>query len=173
MSNNFQIIKNNIKPGDILLSRLKKDPISKTIRGITQSHWSHSSIYIGDNKIVESNWNGVRIQPLEEYSKPEYVVGLFRITPELTEQETKGLIKFVRKQIGIHYGYLQLLWQLILRLFGKSEDPDWALDVDKGLICSELIALSYAHIGRALTELEPSQTEPVDLDSSSKTIRIV
>jgi hypothetical protein len=170
MQNNFQTIKANLKPGDILLSRKPGSPISETIQGITRSKWSHSFLYIGDDKIIDIISSGVKIRKLEAYT--EYELGLFRVTPDLTEEEVQKLIKEMRKLLGIHYGWLQLLWLAFLRLLGKNEDPDWGLDVDTGVTCSEAITKAYLKIGKHFKNLPPSEMEPADLDESAITVRI-
>jgi len=169
---NHQKIKDEILPGDILLSCHKRHPISKVISGITRSNWSHTFLYIGDNKIIESDWDGVVIKPLDHYLNDTYRVGLFRVTPELTEEESKQVIVEARKMLGIHYGFWQLIWQFILRVCCKSEDPDWALNVDSGVICSEMVAKAYKKIGKKFKNLPPHQMEPVDFDDSPITVRI-
>lgn len=169
---NHKSILENIKPGDILLSRNKKNAISTTIASITKSNWGHAFLYIGDGKILESNSHGVVINPLSHYFNTKYDVGLFRLKEELSTEQIEKLIKKARKLLGIKYGYLQLLWFLILRIFGKSEDPDWSLDVDKGMVCSELIATAYEFVDVKFKNLPPHQIEPADLDESNKTVRI-
>lgn len=169
---NHQAIRDNIRPGDILLSCHKKSPISKTIAGVTRSNWSHTFMYIGDGKILESDWDGVVINPLSHYLNNEYRVGLFRVFPDLSEDKIKEVIKAARKMLGIHYGFFQLVWQFILRICGKSEDPDWSLDVDTGVICTEVVAKAYQKIGVRFKNLPPHQMEPVDFDDSPITVRI-
>ena len=170
---NHKAITDNIAKGDILLSRKTHSPISEVIQGVTRSMWSHSFLYIGDNKVIESDWDGVVIHPLDRYLNNKYSVGLYRIKPELTEDEAEQLVIQARKLLGIHYGYLQILWQLVLRLVGKNEDPDWSLDIDKGMICSEMMAAAYEKISRRIKELPPHQMEPADFDDSPITVRIV
>lgn len=170
--NNHNAIINNIKPGDILLSRNKKHPVSITIANITKSNWSHVFLYIGEGKIIESSIHGVVINPLSHYLNNKYDVGLFRTKEKLSPEQTKKLIDRARSLLGIKYGFLQVLWLAILRLFGKSEDPDWSLDVDTGMICSEMIAHAYEYIGIKFKDLPPHQIEPEDIDQSNQTIRV-
>lgn len=170
--NNHQAIRLNIKPGDILLSRNLESPISKIIRGVTHSVWSHSALYIGDGKFIDATTDGVIIRSLDYYLSGRFSIGLFRVEPELSEKNIKQVIQEARKQLGIKYGFLQLVWQGILRLFGKSEDPDWAIDMPFIMICSEAIAKAYAIIGIKFKDIDPSQIEPVDLDESEITVRI-
>ena len=169
---NFDVITKNIQTGDILLSRKPGSKISEIIQGVTRSKWSHSFLYIGENKIIESGWDGVVIRHLADYFNGKYELGLFRVQPELTVDEQSKLVKTARKMLGIHYGFLQLLWGAILRLFGKSEDPDWNINMSKGMICSEMMARAFKRINRPIKDLPPAQMEPVDFDDSSATIRI-
>ena len=170
--NNFYAIKANIQPGDILLSRAKDSPISTTIAGITHSLWSHAFLYIGDGKIIDAIYKGVKIRKLDSYLTSEYSLGLFRYITPLTEDQQTKIVSAARKFAGLQYGWLQLGWQLILRLFGKSEDPDWALEVKPGVICSELVAKAYDKIGIRFKDIPPYQMEPVDFDESAFTVRI-
>jgi cell wall-associated NlpC family hydrolase len=170
--NNYQAIKGNIQPGDILLSRDVRSPISTVIGGITHSCWSHTFIYIGDNKIIDAIYSGVKIRPLDDYFQGEYALGLFRYITSLTPEQQIELIKAARKFSGLSYGWFQLGWQLILRLLGKSEDPDWGREVKPGVICSELVAKSYDKIGIRFKNIPPYQMEPVDFDESPFTVRI-
>jgi hypothetical protein len=170
--NNHQAIRDNIKPCDILLSRNKRHPMSSIIAGITRSNWSHAFFYIGDNKIIESAVGGVAIRPLDKYLNDIYSVGLFRLEKDLTEEQVKKVIKTARKLSGLEFGYLQLVWMFILRLFRKSEDPDWGLDVSEGVMCSELVAHAYESIGVYFKNLPPFLIEPADIDESTATVRV-
>lgn len=170
---NFRLIRELIKPGDILLSRKPGSPISEIIQDVIRSRWSHSFLYIGNDKIIESDWDGVVINPLSKYFDGNYELGLFRIQPELTKEEQVKLIDAAFLAVGTKYAYLQLVWGFILRLLGKSENRKWNIDTSKGMICSELIARCYKKIGRPLKNLPPSQMEPADLDESKITIRLV
>lgn len=169
---NHQLIRDNIIKGDILLSCHKTHPISQVIAGVTKSNWSHAFLYIGDDKFIHSFFNGVEIKPLDFYLNDEYRVGLFRHKPPLGEGVADKVIKAARKMLGIHYSFLQLFWQLILRICGKNEDPDWSLDVSPGMICTELIAKAYETVGIRFKDLPPHQMEPVDFDDSPITVRI-
>jgi len=170
--NNFNVIRSNIQTGDILLTRGIYSPISEVIAGITRSYWSHTVLYIGNNKIIESVYSGVKINPLDVYFTGENAVGLYRYINALTPERQAILVKFARKYAGLEYGWLQLMWQLILRLVGKNEDKDWNLDVSPGMICSELVARSYESVGIKFKNLPSYQMEPVDFDESPFTVRI-
>lgn len=171
--NNHPELRSKIKAGDILLSRKHGDTISHAIQKVTGSKWSHSFCYIGDGKIIDSDWKGITCKSLEYYLNNEYEVGLFRVTPELTEEQTKNFLDKFRSYLGIKYGYLQLIWQFILRVLGKSEDPDWGIDVDPGMICSEAMSRAFRWVGKVIKpKLHHSQIEPVDFEESMITIRI-
>ena len=170
--NNYQKIIQNLKPGDIILSRVPGSPISETIMGVTRSKWSHALMYIGNNKIIESDWGGVVIHPVTKYANNKYELGLFRYNPELSETDIAKIIKLARKKLGIDYGWFKLLWLGFLHLIGKSEDPDWKVQLPKGMICSQLVSYAYLKAGFPLKNLPPELMEPTDLDESDYTIRI-
>jgi len=129
-------------------------------------------LYIGEDKLIDAIWSGVKIRPLNDYFHGEYSLGLFRHITLLTVEQQTYLVKAARKFAGLDYGWLQLGWQLILRLLGKSEDPDWGLEVKPGIICSELVAKAYKKIGIRFKDIPPYQMEPVDFDESPITVRI-
>jgi len=170
--NNHQVIKDNIQPGDILLTRGLHSPISTVIAGITRSNWSHTVLYIGENKLIDAIWSGVKIRPLDDYFNGQYSIGLFRYITPLTEEQQIQVVLSARKFAGLQYGWGQLAWQLVLRLLGKNEDPDWGLNIKPGVICSEMVAKAYQKIGIMFKCLPPYQMEPVDFDESLLTVRI-
>lgn len=168
-----QEIRAVIQPGDIILSRVPGSLISDTIQDLTNSKWSHALLYLGDNKIIEATNHGIVINPLIKYFSNKYQIGVFRISPELTPEETTQLIKAIRKKLGIDYGWLKLAWLGFLRLVGKSEDPDWSVKLKGGMICSELVAWSYKQIGRPLKDLPVQLMEPQDLAQSKFLHRVI
>jgi len=171
MQNN---ILHNIQCGDILLVRNKSSTLSIIIAGVTHSNWSHSVLCLGDRQILNDTEVGVHIDDIGVYLTPEYSVGLFRVVNELSSKDKQLLVKAAYKLVGTKYAWWQLVWDFLIRLIGKSEDPDWGIDVDKqGMVCSEMIARIYNKIGIRFKNLKPSQMEPVDFDESSITIRIV
>ena len=171
--NNYQAIRNNVIIGDILLTRDIDSPISKVISGVTHGYWSHIILYLGDGKILETNEKGVYIRSLEDYLDGSYDLGLFRIKPPLENKILQKVVQEARKLTGTHYNWLQLFWQFILRLCGKSEDPDFSLDVGPGMICTEVVATAYKRVGIEFKSIPPHQMEPIDFDESSITVRIV
>ena len=170
---NRQIVINNARVGDILLSIDKKSPISQIIAGMTKGNWSHVSLYVGDDKLIESTMGGTQIIEIDHYLNDESRrVGLFRVTPKLTEREKALLVKKARRMLMKPYAYIQLIWYWFLRVIGKSEDKRWAVDLSRGVVCSEMVAKVYQKIGRPIKDLLPEQMEPVDFDESSVTVRI-
>jgi len=136
-----------IKPGDVILVE-GKQIFSKAIKYLTQSNWSHSAIYIGDEKLIEADLKeGVRIIPLQEYM--EYHTRICR-PKNLSEADLDIVLNFARSKIGGQYDtkHVSDLFKISLnpRLnLGKvliklgSSDP-------KKAICSSLIADAFQSI---------------------------
>lgn len=62
--NNLDNLKKHIRPGDVLLVE-GKTRIAQIIKYVTQSSWSHSTIYVGDRVIREDH-------PLREHYRQRY-----------------------------------------------------------------------------------------------------
>jgi hypothetical protein len=136
-----------IKPGDVILVE-GKQIFSKAIKYLTQSNWSHSAIYIGDEKLIEADLKeGVRIIPLQEYM--EYHTRICR-PKNLSEADLDIVLNFARSKIGGQYDTKHVsdlfkislnprlnLRKVLIKL--GSSDPRKA-------ICSSLIADAFQSI---------------------------
>lgn len=136
-----------IKPGDVILVE-GKQIFSKAIKYLTQSNWSHSAIYIGDEKLIEADLKeGVRIIPLQEYM--EYHTRICR-PKNLSEADLDIVLNFARSKIGGQYDTKHVsdlfkislnprlnLRKVLIKL--GSSDP-------KKAICSSLIADAFQSI---------------------------
>lgn len=171
--NNYQAIRDNIQLADIILTRDINSPISKVIANVTHSCWSHSMLYLGDDKILETDDKGIWVRPLEDYLGGDYAIGLFRVKPQPDKKKLKKVVKKARKMLGINYNWLQLVWQFILRICGKSEDKAFSFKAGTGMICTEAVARAYRKIGVQFKLIPPWQMEPVDFDESKITVRII
>jgi plastocyanin len=86
-----------LKMGDIILSTTN-NPISKGIRGATDSPVSHTILYVGDGMVVEAVMGGVRLVPLEKaLSDATFAVALRH--PGLTHDQALQIRDFAGKQL--------------------------------------------------------------------------
>jgi hypothetical protein len=159
-------IKENILPGDVLLSFDRQSWISKEIKEVTHSDYSHAFLYIGKGKILESNPGGVIIREIDSYlDYNRYFLSLFRVY--FDEKRPYKLIKTCKKRLGERYGYSQigLLW--FINTFGVT-----SLQLNlSGVICSELVADGIKKVGLYPFTKIPACVTPADL--AEKLTRIV
>ena len=136
-----------IQPGDVLLVE-GKQRFSKAIKYLTQSNWSHSAIYIGDEKLIEADLKeGVRIIPLQKYM--EYHTRICR-PKNLSKSDENAILNFVNSKIGGQYDIKhasnllkialnpRLNLRKVLKNLGSSDPTE--------VICSSLIADAFQSI---------------------------
>jgi len=133
-----------IKPGDVLLVE-GKQRFSTAIKYLTKSNWSHSAIYIGEEKLIEADLkDGVRVIPLQNYMK--YHTRICR-PKNLSTTDESTLLNFAHSKIGGQYDTKhvsdllkivlnpRLKLRKILIQLGSSDPTE--------VICSSLIADAF------------------------------
>ena len=173
-----ELFLSTLMPGDVLVSFKPSNVMSNIIADVTNSEWSHCFIYRGNGEILESaldkDFWGVQVNPIAHYLNGEYVLGVFRMKPELYELHAKGLVKKSEQLLGIRYSFIQLVWQLIIRAFGKNETKKFQVDVSEGMTCSEALAKALKLEGLDLKpNMNPSGAEPEDVVESTLFVRIL
>ena len=113
----------------------------KLIRLGTMSRWNHTFIYLGDGLIVQANPTGVAIGKVSQYP----VIG-WNQHENLTDEQRGLIVEAAKKLVDRPYGFLDIA-NLVLRILGLKMFANTAL-LEKmaeryGVICSELVALSY------------------------------
>ena len=170
---NFNVIRNNIRIGDILLVE-GHNRISTIIRHVTQSRWTHAALYIGrlqdieDPKLrkiaeeycecdperqmlIESEiGSGTIISLITNYKDSNIRV----LRPQgLTQQDAQTVISFAISRLGTQYNVQQLLdlarllfpWGLLPRRWRSSLFQHNALQPTKD-ICSSMIADAFQSV---------------------------
>jgi cell wall-associated NlpC family hydrolase len=128
------------RPGDYGVVKTN-GVFGKLIRVGTVSRWNHAFIYIGDGLIVEANPMGVVISKASKYE-----VIAWNQHETLTDAQRTKIVNEAKRLIGKSYGFLDIA-NLMLRILGLKLLANTSL-LDKmaeryGVICSELVALSY------------------------------
>jgi hypothetical protein len=105
------------------------------------SRWNHAFIYIGDGLIVQANPTGVAIGNVSQYP----VIG-WNQHEEITDDQRALIVEAAKKLVDRPYGFLDIT-NLALRILGLKMLANTTL-LEKmaeryGVICSELVALSY------------------------------
>ena len=147
----LSILLSNIRPGDILLHRRKKDPVrQKTDSGIF-GYWRNAYLCLENERVVccaEGICFSVLLPMLLEGSEDSYA--LFRLRDELEEgqfeQIVEGMIEVLKIDFnGFHFKFTQ----------------------------EELICIGYKNIGVTICDGPEWRATPIDFDRSSSIVRVV
>jgi uncharacterized protein YycO len=110
----------------------------------TFSKENHAVVYVGDGKIAEATTNhGVVISPVSKYENI-----IWNRWENLTDGQRTAIVRAVLSHIGDPYAFRAIII-IATRILGA---PHWKwlefnLAHDKGLICSELVAICYRAAG--------------------------
>ncbi len=169
----FNRLKYEVRPGDVILVE-GRSRVSKVIRIITQSPWTHAAIYIGRlhdiedpylRKIVATHMKkrenlrvvieglpgqGIVVTPLSTYR--HHHIRICRPIG-LTPTDAELVIAFVIKSLGIPYNVRHLLdlarfllpWSILPRRWGSTLFRTSTGELDSG-ICTSLIAEAYTSV---------------------------
>lgn len=175
--------KNKIQRGDILLYKPKdkSDFIGDIIIFFSNGGpYTHGSIYIGDNKIIESH---ISTGVVEKELNPEYLprIDVFRVNNGLDDLQRDRLISYMRtNEIGKGYDLAAFpstwLRSSIAAIFGwrnfRKGRP--ILNDDSHRFCTELVACSYKNaLGIYICDgLDPHSTTPNDIGRSKLVTRV-
>lgn len=141
-----------LQKGDIILSHVPLEPlkhpgsiVSAAIRKITNSHWSHSAMYLGNGKVLEADWDGVVIDNLVRRYKNTDIS--FWRHKKIREIDEDYLVADARKTVGKDYDFGQLFDLIPLFIFrGRWKKRAKAGSVNK-IICSEACSRGYYRQG--------------------------
>jgi hypothetical protein len=170
--NNIPQLKKTLRPGDVVLVE-GDQRVSQVIRYLTQSSWSHSALYVGDELLkpkyghaealtkrfgsearyllVEAvNGEGVVASPLRKYEK--FNIRVCR--PQLRREDVELVLADVIGHLGDQYD-VRHVYHLARFFFPVSIVPRrWrkaALHLGSGrereVICSSMIAKAFARVG--------------------------
>jgi hypothetical protein len=169
----FNRLKYEVRPGDVILVE-GRSRVSKVIRIITQSPWTHAAIYIGRlhdiedphlRKIVATHMKkrenlrlvieglpgqGIVVTPLSTYR--HHHIRICRPIG-LTPTDAELVIAFVIKSLGMPYNVSHLLdlarfllpWSILPRRWGSTLFRTSNGEPDSG-ICTSLIAEAYTAV---------------------------
>lgn len=173
MPYDFNRLKYEIRPGDVLLIE-GRSRISKIIRTITQSPWTHAALYIGRPidmeeedlpNIIKQHWDGkastrliiedlldrgTAVTPLNFYHNHHIrICRPIGITPA----DLHLVISYAIKALGQPYNVRQLLdlarfllpWTILPRRWGSTLFRTSTGEPESG-ICSSLIAEAFASV---------------------------
>lgn len=120
--------------GDIILVP-GHNIVSRIIKSVTHSKYSHAACYIGNNQIIESAKGGVQISSINKY--PGWIAIRHKYA---TPKQLKQAVAWMKSKEGAGYDYFGLLGIGMSMLFSAKGNV-W--DNKKRYWCSELVADGY------------------------------
>jgi hypothetical protein len=148
---NLKTIRNKAKAGDILLGRSSNDTLMIKNGETLRSNWQFTYLCVGKNKFIKFIHGDIYKFEEDNFLRDGlWDLGLFRATPELTNEEVISLLNAIRA-ISIDCCYM----------------------LDTPLDTEQITAAAYEQIGISLHSIPIWQTQPVDFDESSRTVRIL
>jgi hypothetical protein len=128
----------------------------------TWSKWNHAGIYIGDDMIIEATPRGVMLSNVSKYNKYK-ILWSTGSEPPFTEAEGRKLRNFALTFLEQKYG----IWSIIaigLKSLGISLFPAIKrAENEHSVICSQLVAWIWSHMGRSLSNKQHALVTPKDL----------
>jgi hypothetical protein len=170
--NSLSSLKQGLRKGDVIL--IEGDQrVSQVIRYLTQSSWSHSCLYIGDDlnrhkpelaaQLADAHGDeakhlvieavageGVICSPIAKYVP--YNLRVCR--PGLRREDLDRIVRELVSQLGVPYN-VQQIFDLARYFFPVSLIPrrfrrallHYGGDSTREVICSTMIARAFAHVG--------------------------
>ena len=128
------------------------------------SKWNHAGIYIGDDLIIEARPTGVSLAHISKYDNHEILWSTGHDAP-FTEAEAEKLRAFALTFLHDSYGVWSIIALGIKCLtFGIPLIPaDWFAEKEHSVICSQLVAWVWSHMGRRVSHKKHALVRPKDL----------
>lgn len=151
-----------MQPGDLLLIKGDCYP-SKLIRFFLKSSYTHVTIALDEYHVCEVDiFKKMKIMknPYDEYD-------LYRVNPQLTDNQKEELIQFLYKKCLTSKGYDW--WRVISLCLQKYFRFNIIIHAQDRYICSEIIDKAYQHLGIDLVDWRVTgDVTPLDLLQSKK-----
>ena len=154
------------RPGDYGVVDIRRGGLacrltSAVIRLGTRAPWSHAFVVVDDSTIVEATPRGARKAPLSSYR------GLTTAYNDLeprTAAQRSAITAAAVAMVGTRYGFLDIAALAFVCLGMRWRWLERRVAREDRLICSQLVAKSYAAAGLFLFDDRPSQAvTPADL----------
>lgn len=139
-----------------------KTPIARIIRLLTKSSYSHCALVIDTLHLIQLDWKTPTTIKHLEYPLGNYDV--YELTINLTEEEKRKIIRFIRDRISTSYD-----WKLIFSRFFNILIGTPIVSSESKYNCDELIVDALRSVGINLIEKDVKMTP--DTLSKSKQLR--
>ncbi len=159
--------------GDIIVLNTD-DFISKFIRWVTDSKYSHVCVYIGGGEVIESaNGYGVRIIDLDEYTEdPRTLLTLLRVR-SLSPAKAKKIVEYAIGYIYRGYDFFGLIGIFSKHIVRKLNLNRWITfygknraDEAAAFWCSEFVGHCYEKFGIQFVKHDITYLTPDEIKKS-------
>lgn len=173
LTSSKELFISSLEKGDIILSKNEKNPIESVIcKAVPDARWPHCRLYIGYGKSVESTVGGVKVKDVNDYIETDDLM-IVR-PPNYINKD--NLVKDCMMYLGLGYSYLQFVRTgslfLIKRLIKKDLRKYFRIDLDKNVVCCELIAYGLLKQGYEY-EVTPNFCFPDQFEDDTRMEKIL
>lgn len=151
-------------PGDIVLTALDAK-VSKAIRRLTGSAFSHAMLYVAEGSIIHSNQQGVHSQNTQRVllDTPDTAMVL-RLSRRPDQTTIRKICDYARAAVGTQYSIPEAIasWSKRRSSSGARANRQF---------CSRLVAEAYSYAGHSLVP-NPSYCYPSDLHNIDLVITV-
>lgn len=143
----------HLKEGDVLLTS-EKSFVSKGVRAVTFSGFSHAILYVGNGSYIHSDMKGVHSANIQRllFDKPSRV----KVLRPKNSNAANSASTYARAQIGTEYS----IKEAVRTKVGTKKQKE------KKQFCSRLVAESFEYAGEKIVK-NPSYCSPNDIKNSS------
>ncbi|MBN9205345.1 YiiX/YebB-like N1pC/P60 family cysteine hydrolase [Methylibium petroleiphilum] len=144
-----------LRPGDIVLTA-QDAKVSKAIRRLTGSSFSHAMLYVDEGSVIHSDQQGVHSQNTQRvlFEAPDLAIAL-RLVKQPDRETIQNICDYARAAIGTQYSVPEAIASRSRR---RSDSGARA----NRQFCSRLVAEAYSYAGHPLVS-NASYCYPTDL----------
>lgn len=153
---------NKLLPGDIFLTT-QKHIVSKAIKVVTASDYSHALLHVGDGSYIHSDGDGVHAGNVQRLLfKDERYVRVLRIREDIDRKLVNAACAFARREVGKQYSVRDAI---------NTKNPLSKKTNTNRQFCSRLVAQSFESVGLCLVD-NSCYCSPRELEDSDLTILV-
>jgi hypothetical protein len=153
-----------IKKADIVFVR-NNSFISKKIREIIKSEWSHVAVYYENGLVFDTDiFDKVGLRSINEFDEIEIKRYL-----NLDEYDQQKIINYVKRNTSKSYDYVQVFGFILEYVFGFKNKIHEA----EKYTCGKLIDLAFKEAGVDLFDGKDGDVTPKELNDSKKLKKII
>lgn len=156
LDNKYIIDTTELKKGDIIFSTTS-NYLSKGIRKVTNSNFSHVMLYVDNNSIIHADGDGVHAYNTQRklFDNKNHCV-VYRLKESISDEKLEIILNYIRSLIGRPYATFEAMFSIFYKGDLKS----------KKLFCSRLISQAFNQVNINLVD-NPDYCSPENIKQSN------